>query len=364
MTKTTCKVMIVLNGLGLGNSTRCHAIIQHLKAAGATIEVVTSGNGEWYFNDRPEVSRIHTITPLNYGKKDGKISILRTLNSIGTMLSTTRQNKKILNAAIDSFSPHVVVGDSEYSIGTAKQRGIPVVALNNSDVVFNAYQRWKDRPLSILPQFLTIECLDFLYHKIVPDIVISPAIDAETPSSGGKFKRVGPIVRENFTSQPLLERLPKRVAIMLSGSVFGSPVRLRKDSYPFSIDVIGRPKPEDWIDRDKIVFHGKVRDTRNLLTQADLVVINAGFSAVSEMFYTHKPMIVVPVPRHAEQWINARTIVHLGVGLMAEENYMEAAMMDAVERIDEFRAAYQALPEIPNGAAQATNIILEAASAK
>lgn len=358
------KVLFLVNGLGLGNSTRCHAVIQHLRAARAEIEVVTSGNGEWYFKDRPEVSRIHSVTALQYGRKGGKISILRTLGSIGTMFSTMRGNNRILHAVLESFRPQVVVGDSEYSIGAAKRMGVPVVALNNADVIFDLFLRFTDRPLSVFPQFLAVECLDFLFHRIVPDVVISPTLDADISSPGRKFKRVGPIVRKNYTPQPLSEGPPKRVAIMLSGSVFGSPVRLKKDNYPFAVDVIGRAKPEGATDSGRVVYHGKMRDTRNLLALADMVVINAGFSAVSEMFYTRKPMIVVPVPRHAEQWINARTIVDLGVGMMADESEIEVAMMEAAERIEEFRAAYRAIAEVPNGASQAANIILEAAAAR
>jgi UDP:flavonoid glycosyltransferase YjiC (YdhE family) len=359
-----CRALFLVNGLGLGNSTRCHAVIQKLKANGAEIEVVTSGNGEWYFRDRPEVSRIHTLSPLQYGKKDGKISILRTLGSVGEMLSILNHNKKVLKTALQSFRPDVVVSDSEYSIGLATKIGLPVVALNNSDVVFYSFRQFSDRPLSILPQFLAIECLDFLFHRIVPDKVISPTLDAGISGPGGKFIRVGPIVRDNYMPQPASAGPPKRVVIMLSGSVFGSPVRLKQASYPFIIDIIGRPKPEGWIDTAKIVYHGKIKDTRDLLAKADLVVINAGFSAVSEIFYSHKPMIVVPVPRHAEQWVNARTIVQLGVGMMAQEDEIETAMLEAAERIDEFRAAYQDFPEIPNGAVQAADVIRKVAATR
>lgn len=354
------RVTFVLNGLGLGNSTRCHAVIQRLHAAGARSEVVTSGNGLWYFQNRPEISRIHAVTPLQYGKKDGRISIFRTFAAAGTMLATLRQNKRILHDALISGKPDVVVSDSEYGISAAKALSIPVVALNNSDVVYHSFRRYPDRPKSIYPQFLGIECLDFLFHRLVPDLVISPTLDAGIPQPGGKFRRVGPIVRLGYDPKPM-EGPPKRVVIMLSGSVFGSPVRLL-DAHPsVRIDIIGRPKPDGWRDRDGIVYHGKIIDTRDLLAKADLAVINGGFSAVSEIFVMRKPMVVVPVPRHAEQWINARTIAHLGVGMMAEEEAMERAMTEALDRIEDFRRAFRNLPAIPDGAAEAATIILDTA---
>ena len=69
-------------------------------------------------------------------------------------------------------------------------------------------------------------------------------------------------------------------------------------------------------------LHGKVKNTYQYLKNADIAVVNGGFSAVSEMCWMGIPVIVVPVPRHAEQWINARTVQHLGLGDIAtQENY-------------------------------------------
>ena len=90
----TVKVLFLTNGLGLGNSTRCHAIMQRLHAKGVHIEVVTSGNGLWYFSDKSEVSAIHEIQSLTYGSKDGAISISRTFGSIFRMLAIFRSNAK------------------------------------------------------------------------------------------------------------------------------------------------------------------------------------------------------------------------------------------------------------------------------
>jgi uncharacterized protein (TIGR00661 family) len=101
-------------------------------------------------------------------------------------------------------------------------------------------------------------------------------------------------------------------------------------------------------------------ETRELLREADLVVINGGFSAVSEIFCMRKPMVVVPVPRHAEQWVNGRTIVKLGVGLMSTEEGLEAAMLEGLARIDDLRAAYARLPPPEDGAAQAAAAIARA----
>jgi UDP:flavonoid glycosyltransferase YjiC (YdhE family) len=149
---------------------------------------------------------------------------------------------------------------------------------------------------------------------------------------------------------------------MLSGSRFGSPVAFSRHDWPYRIDVVGRPAPDGWTQAGVVHFHGKLRDNRELVHAADLVVINGGFSAVSESFAMRKPMIVVPVPNHAEQWINGRTMVKLGVGMMADEDGIEAAIEAAARRMESFRAAYDRISHIPDGTGQAAQAILEAAA--
>ena len=52
----TC--LFVINGLGMGNSTRCHAVIEALVQAGWRVHVLTSGNGLAYFQDKACVASL------------------------------------------------------------------------------------------------------------------------------------------------------------------------------------------------------------------------------------------------------------------------------------------------------------------
>ena len=151
---------------------------------------------------------------------------------------------------------------------------------------------------------------------------------------------------------------------MLSGSTFGTRIKFKQSNFPFHIDVIGREKPVELDENPSVSFHGKLLDTYKMLSNADLTVVNGGFSAVSEMFCLRKPMVVVPVPRHAEQWINARTMAHLGVGVVAGEDNYEDEMLNAANGIDSFRSAYADLPEPQDGARQAADAIIEIAEAE
>jgi uncharacterized protein (TIGR00661 family) len=358
----TIKVLFVVNGLGLGNSTRCLAVMEELSKAGITLEVVTSGNGSWFLSNRSEIAKLHTSESFHYGSKGGQISILQTFLGIRGMIGTLGRNMHLLEKIIERFQPDVVVADSDYTYRPVKKANIPLVALNNANVVYHAFFSYKNRPRSIWAQFFGVEMLDFLFHKVVPNAVISPTLDQSLNVSSAKFFQVGPIVRETYKQDHPFEQNTGHVVIMLSGSVFGTQVRLKHSNYPFKIDIVGRNAPEDWQPNDTITYHGKILHALPILSKADLVVVNGGFSAVSEMFCMKKPMVVIPVPNHAEQWANGRAIENLGVGIVADENSLEESMLLAYDRLDDFRKSYRSLPTTLNGAAQMAEKIISIAN--
>ena len=102
---------------------------------------------------------------------------------------------------------------------------------------------------------------------------------------------------------------------MLSGSVHASDISFDRHELPFKIDVVGRSGKSC----GNVTYHGRQMDNADLLARADALVINAGYSAVSEAFVLRKPVFVVPVPGHAEQFVNACLVRDLGLGFMATE---------------------------------------------
>lgn len=354
------RVLFLVNGLGLGNATRCHAVIEQLHARGATTEVCSFGNGAWYLSGRPEVARLDRLEPVHYGKADdGRLSVSRTLAATGELLAIARRNDRRIAARLASLKPDVVVTDSVYSVRAVRRSGVPWVALNNADVVHASYHRFPDRPASIRAQFHAVEENDRRFHSWLPDRVVSPTLDPTVPSLGAPFHRIGPIVRGGLPRR-VASGPPRRLLIMLSGSVFGSQVDL-SSPLGLPVDVVGRQRGEDTPELEGVTWHGKVRDNLDLVRRADLAVVNGGFSAVSELFCLGTPMIVVPVPNHAEQWVNARTIEHLGVGAIGSEATLEDDLRRGLERLEDWRDAYRALPEPPRGAEQAADAILDTA---
>ena len=146
---------------------------------------------------------------------------------------------------------------------------------------------------------------------------------------------------------------------MLSGSTLGTKVDLSGHEYPFKIDIVGRERPDNVSPSEMVTYHGRVKHNAAILEQADIGVANGRSSALSEMVCMEKPLVVIPVPNHAEQWANAYNIEKLGVGFMASESSYTDIMCKVVDKFDLLKQTYRNLNSETNGAEVAAATILE-----
>ena len=293
------KILFLINGLGLGNSIRIYAIIERLNKNNTECHIITSGNGKWFFSGLIDNNHLNFIEPINYGSINKKLSTLKTILNVPSIISTINQNFQYIFNIINKFKPDVIVTDSVYLFPKIKKLSIPIVAINNADLTVDYFKKFNKKPFSIYPQFYGIEKLDYIYHRFIPDIVISPCFlsrDIVETKHGKKIKRVGPIVRLAIKKRE--EKKIKKGAIMLSGSNFGINIKLKINNQPFKLDVIGRDKPQNWNNIENVMFHGKLKNNIDLLNNIDFCVVNGGYSALSELFWAEIPMIIIPVSHH------------------------------------------------------------------
>lgn len=314
--------LFIINGLGMGNSTRCYAVIEHLVEAGCQIHVLTSGNGLSFFSDKKLIASLTSMESFFYSGSNGAISAWSTLRSLPALLAIAKRKNAQLTQLLDQINPEVAVIDSEYAISPLRRRRIPVIGLNTSEMVATEFLKRHRLAAGTRSHFWFVEYSDYLFHRYFCDLVLSP-FPLRTPTRHLKFKRIGLIARrEVMAYAPLnLEReFPsphsiRRVVFMLSGSVHASNIQFDRHEFDFKVDVVGRPGPS----KGNVTFHGRLLRNVETLVSADVLVINGGYSAVSEAFVLRKPTFVVPVPGHAEQFVNAWLVRDLGLGFVATE---------------------------------------------
>lgn len=314
--------LFVINGLGLGNSTRCHAVMEELAEAGLRIHVLTSGNGLDYFRHKEGIDSLTSMDSFSYSKQNGRISGWSTLRSIGSLLPIARAKAAQLEKLLEEIHPQVAVVDSEYAISPLLRRRIPVVGINTSEMIITRYLGCPRVAPAIRSQFWFVEFPDYLFHRHYCNLVLSP-FPLRSPTRHRKFRRIGLIARRSIIEQarqttPKHFSSPRQIetaVFMLSGSVHASSINFERHKIPFKIEVVGRGGRSS----GNVTYHGRQMNNEETLARADVLVINGGYSAVSEAFVLRKPVFVVPVPGHAEQFVNACLVRDLGLGFMATE---------------------------------------------
>ena len=218
----------------------------------------------------------------------------------------------------------------------------------------------RNKPRELRGQFWAIEYIDYLFHRRFADLVISPAAKA-VPAAHSKIRRVGLIVRREIQELAAgTGKAPQKPArefrnltFMLSGSVLGRSGNICANDLPYHIAIVGIDGPSN----SQVTFHGKILNNISLLAQADMLLVNGGFSAVSEALALRKPTLVIPVPRHAEQYVNACQVVELGFGAMVGEQEVGPYLRRAYQTNAFVGRAKSQQPVDISGATQAVDII-------
>ena len=351
----TC--LFIINGLGLGNSTRCYAIMEHLAEAGLQIHALTSGNGLHFFQDKSIVSSLTQMDSFYYSGSNGAVSGWATLKSLKKLSAIARAKTRQLSALLDTIRPDVAIIDSEYALAPLKRRGIPIIAVNTSEMVVSNYLKASNRPSGIASQFWFVEFSDYLFHKYRCDLILCPS-PIRNRTRASRFKRIGLVVRRSVldvaqrtgnrssnsgtnrsgtapshqirtgsdTSYPAPRKL-RTVLFMLSGSVHASNISF-PSNLPFNVEVVGIQGKSS----GNVMYHGRQMNNLPFLRSADALVINGGYSAVSEAFALAKPTFVVPVPGHAEQFVNAALVRDLGLGFVATRTNVVPQLLRMYER--------------------------------
>lgn len=356
MTRRAKRILFIVNGLGLGNSTRCDSIAQLLARSGYEIDVMTSGNGLLYFRGCSFVANVVELRSVYYGSKHGKLSIWNTVFAIPDLLRILRANVDRLKTLLKDSSYSALVIDSDYMVWwLRKSIRIPIIALNNADIVVQECKTLPVIPKAIRMQYFVERC-DCWFHRTVPQVVLSPSI-LKLDDGPGKVRHFAPFIREGLEVRPPTADL-KKILVMLSGSRFGSRTDFVQHWTPppgISVDVVGR----DGSSHDSITYHGKTFANQGIVNRADMMVVNGGFSAVSEAVVLRKPVIVIPVENHAEQFINASIIERLGLGLVATEDNVVDKMREMIARFGEFVESHRQFGCETDGAERAARLIDE-----
>ena len=341
------RILFLVNGYGLGNSTRIHGIIQHINED-YEIDIFGYGNSFKYFKQVSRIRKIYQGFSMEYGIKNGKIDFFSTAGKIFKNLKALYKNRQCIKSVLSSCHYNIMVSDSDFSAVFLRKRPL-LISINNAGVIIK--KAFKINKKGYYMQFFT-ELGDYIYNLFVPDMIISPFFDYLKDTK--KIRHTSIIVRKEFQrSNHTLNR--HHILIMTGGAGgFNQGISVNHDRDDYDLSILGDEiKPLGKAVRENTTFN-----TRDLMNHSTIVVINGGFSSISEALAMAKPMVVIPLNGHMEQKINALWVQENNLGLLSSWEKLEDSILYIKKNYSHFKKHLLNYDSL-NGAEQAASLIRE-----
>lgn len=343
------RVYFTPNGIGLGHASRSVPIANELRRRGAEVLFSTYLEGIDY--TRKAGFRVLPVPPISMSN-DSSGSIDLKLSSINQGVKAFPTFMKQVNTELrymKAFKPNAVVSDSRLSsIFAAKLLGVPVLLILNQFTPLLPVQKdmfmlskvadgvimtligrgWGYADKILIPDFpapntLSIDCLRIPgpYRRKVE------LVGAILPKRPDEARRRDEVRAEYGVtddqrliyagiSGPRAERMP---LLKLLTPVF--------ESFPDDYRVVmsmgnpsGGSKP---VRRGSLIEVSWVKDRFDLLNACDLVVSRGGHETMMQSICYGKPSIIIPVPKHPEQYGNARRAQELGLAYAVHQRNID-----------------------------------------
>src|SRR5206468_8138305 len=118
-----------------------------------------------YFKGKKCIESLHSMESFFYSESGGRISGWATLKSAAVLAKMARTKRKALLELLDKVNPDVAVIDSEYVISSLRHRRIPIIAINNSEVVVTEFLKRRRQAKGVRSHFWLVEFFDYLFHR-------------------------------------------------------------------------------------------------------------------------------------------------------------------------------------------------------
>lgn len=337
-------------GVGLGHVSRCEPIARELDRRGVKVVFSTYLDGIEYVN-RKGFTMAPTV-PISFKvKPDGTVDFKRTAAtsglSIGARTILRQLTREIKN--MKAYRPDLVISDSRATpIIAARLLGIPTILLLNQYRVDIIKKPTSSRMTIVDHLFFIIANLAWVLIRTLiggvwslSNIIIIPDLPAPHTISLGnlaiprryrhKVALIGPIVtvkpKDLLPQDQLKEKLGlKPDKPLIYAAISGPKVdrtfladKLMRilETFPREYQIVlSKANPNGCKVPKKhgnMVVHDWIENEFEYLKACDLVLSRAGHGTIMKALTYGKPLILIPIPDHTEQYGNAARAMSLGV---------------------------------------------------
>ncbi len=359
------KFLFVPFGVGFGHATRVHSIINKMKKSDK-IKVASYGNAYNYFRLRG--FETEKISGMKISYRSFNFELSSTLLNALSYPFTFYKDYGYLSKIIENFKPDVIISDSEpSSFITAGIKNIKrVMVMNILNVLHEKKYFRKEELKKFSRQIYVLKQIEKNVIKRADRLIIPSLYKYKTDE---KINLVPPIIRENILNLPspkkLIEKLkPKNNFYLVS--LGGSD--MTRESYSSFLRILSEFKDINFVlssnycTRKRINFKNitifpLIKNFTEYLKICEGIICTAGFSTISEALAFKKPMFLIPVNNHVEQFANAVSVRRLNFGEFYSGNFKGSSLKKELSNFFEIKDSFDKFKSKLNGAEKSAEII-------
>jgi uncharacterized protein (TIGR00661 family) len=300
-------------GEGMGHAARARVVIDYLLQIGHDVQIVSSDRTA-QFLEQHFPGRVFTIDGFRFGyHSNGAVSVRKTLKRILKNASHKLQrHANVYRLLHEGFQFDWVLSDFEsFSMLYAKRFDLPLLSIDNiqilhrtkPDITIPSTMRSSFQMARNIVQFKVPGAKQYWISSFFPAQIIQP-----------NTKLIPPIIRPEVLQAKVTTGnhvlvYQRSISVEHLQSILSAFSDINFFCYGHdqsfqSGHIIFKPFSEKEFLKD--------------LAESKAVICNSGYSLLSECVYLKKPVLAIPIPQQAEQWLNAAAIEKLGYGQHAE----------------------------------------------
>ncbi len=355
------KILFIVTGIGLGDATRVHAVIEAIMKKQPKTKVLIAGydNSFNYFRGKYPTIKIHGYRMMGRRMKFSFWSFV-TRNFLLPFYWVYTAIK--LKRSVKRFNPDIIISDFEPSgITIAKAIDKKCVAIFGFDPFLYAEYRKEHRISRLMA--LQARYLESLYSKF--SFVIIPAL-------GGRrrtlvYNYVNPILSKKFDKLPSKAKIMKElklkkepIVVMLGGSKFGMKLAksIASNTKHFKNELfIAFGGEETKIKAKKFIHYPYSDEIHKYIKAAKAVITLGGQTTIAECIALKRPMLIYPIEDHIEQLLNAFAMEDYSMSAKFSEERLKDDIKEFLDILPELQKKMNKIKVKTNGAEQVAGLI-------
>lgn len=309
-------ILYALSGQGFGHAIRSKTVIDFLRKRGHLVKIITYGQSlklmkKWFPYETIEIKGYRHSFLI-----DRVFALGMTFKIFQNLPLFIGKNFSLLRKIVKNFQIKLIVNDFEpFSRWFARANDIPLITIDNQLMTQLCHI---DFPLKYFSEFIGIRLIEFFYplgdYRFVTSFnpVLTPVRKIFCPNT---FV-VPPILREEiFELKPTKENF---ILVYQTTPIYKKKLFKVFRKFPQEKFICYNLGPSSQT-KNIILYEFKEKEFLENLSKAKAVIINGGFTLMSEAIYLKKPILSLPIKGDFEQIVNALLLEKSGYGIFSQK---------------------------------------------